>query len=493
MVTEALSLDRIIRIRSTITPTQPLRTDFGRALLITSSTTIRPPNRTRVYSSLAGVAEDFDTTSTVYLDAQTYFSASPYPSNLVVGRWASVEEGAELVGAAPGTLAELQAVTAGTLIFGAVTISAIDLSAAATFADVATALQTAIQGGTGYGSATVTYTDGVFVMTVPNSAGAAAPATPIPTGTAATVIGFTDGTSVEGYLADTDIADALAEIKAVDSSWYWVAADRGIVSDTDLGALAAAVQADGSSQAGIDTVGAGILTANETTSLAASIANFGYDRVFTTWKLAREPLALAIIARMSSVDFSGDNTLVNPNGRNLPGISPDALASDIAGVNELERKRTNYYTVFGALARFRAGWTANPTVWMDSRYFLDWLTETIQLDLDNYLTQNPTRTPQTPLGQAGMIATVVSSLRKGVRNGGIAPGQISESIANDIRLATGNIDFDGYLTTGYLVYAAPFSTLSDAQIRARQAPSIRVWVKGSGAINEVDGDLVFEG
>ena len=111
-----LPLDRIIRVTSTITATQPLRADFGRTLLVTSDDTLRPPHRTRVYADIAAVGRDFETTSQPYLAAQKYFGVTPYPKNLVIGSWFSAAGNARIFGGrSPSELAGLQAVTAGTL------------------------------------------------------------------------------------------------------------------------------------------------------------------------------------------------------------------------------------------------------------------------------------------------------------------------------------------------------------------------------------------
>ena len=44
-----------------------------------------------------------------------------------------------------------------------------------------------------------------------------------------------------------------------------------------------------------------------------------------------------------------------------------------------------------------------------------------------------------------------------------------------------------------LVYAPPFSTVADTDLRARKAPSPRVWIRGSGAINNIEIDMTFDG
>ena len=141
-----LPLDRIIRVTSTITATQPLRADFGRTLLVTSDDTLRPPHRTRVYADIAAVGRDFETTSQPYIAAQKYFGVTPYPKNLVIGSWFSAAGNARIFGGrSPSELAGLQAVTAGTLVVGGITTAAMDFSAQPSQSAVASVVESTVQ------------------------------------------------------------------------------------------------------------------------------------------------------------------------------------------------------------------------------------------------------------------------------------------------------------------------------------------------------------
>ena len=194
-------------------------------------------------------------------------------------------------------------------------------------------------------------------------------------------------------------------------------------------------------------------------------------------------------ARLSGVNFDGANTLITAKFKSLPGTVPDAL--DRAGQTELDQKRVNYYTRFGADAIFAEGWTLKPGTWIDVRYWLDWIVDEIKRRVFNLLYTQPTRLPQTDAGIASLRAEVERVCEAGVRNGGIAPGAVSEPMANDIRLATGNREFTGRLARGFLVHVDPLSSLTEADRAARNAPGMKVWLKGSGAIHFADIELVF--
>ena len=88
---------------------------------------------------------------------------------------------------------------------------------------------------------------------------------------------------------------------------------------------------------------------------------------------------------------------------------------------------------------------------------------------------------------------IEQACRQGVRVGGIAQGFVSEALRGSIRRQQGLEGFDGFMEKGFLVYAPPFSTLGDPDLRARKAPSPRVWIRGSGAINNIEIDMTFDG
>ena len=113
MVTEALPIDRVVRVNASISPSTPLRPDFGRTLLMTPSALA--PARTSTYSSAVSVGRIFGTAnSSVYSKALEYFGQTPYPKDLIIGRWAQATVNGRVTGGTHQTLAALRAITAGT-------------------------------------------------------------------------------------------------------------------------------------------------------------------------------------------------------------------------------------------------------------------------------------------------------------------------------------------------------------------------------------------
>ena len=294
------------------------------------------------------------------------------------------------------------------------------------------------------------------------------------------------GVITQGHTSEA-IEEAMDAISGLDDSWYFVAVDSQITTSADLIALSRWVQSQPHMLA-LDMVDEHGLAQGESTSLAAQLSDLEQGRTFLVWSRTRDGKALSLAGRFSSVNFDGPNTLITAKFKSLPGTTPDNLTT--AQKEELDRKRAGYYTRFGPDAIFAEGWLANGD-WIDARYWLDWIVGAIQSEVYNLLRQHPTRVPQTDSGVASITAVVNRVCESGRRNGGIAPGQVSEALAHDIRLATGNRDFNGTLTLGYLVSVGSVAGQLQANRDARMAPPISVWLKASGAVHSAEVKLIF--
>ena len=498
-----LDIQDIVHVLATIAPGGALQPAFGRTLLVITDEDFDRGSqaRTRVFANLDEVAEVFARDAEAYEAARVYFSQSPYPRPLVVGRWLGLDRNAKLIGGTPGTLADLQAITSGTMTVQGETVTNPDLSGATSYADIAAAIQAALKAstGTGLSTAEVEYDTGVEAFVVQlgfNSVGDpydfAASFVDDSTGTLANELGLDTDSATEivaGHNGES-IEDAMNAIATQNDRWYFVAVDSHIVDTEPAISLAQWVEVRPHMLA-LDTVEAVTINPDESSSVAARLSALDLDRTFVVWSATGDHKALSMAARLSSVRFDGQNTLITPKFKSLPGTEPDLLNS--AQQQELERKRVNYYTRFGPDAIFAEGWMLRRGTWIDVRFWLDWIVNAIQTEVYNLLKEHPTRVPQTSAGVASIEAVIGRVCEAGRRNGGIAPGRVSEPVANDIRLATGNPDFSGELTQGYLVSVGSIANQSQPDRDARRSPPARVWLKGSGAIHFADIDLIFTG
>lgn len=84
-----LSVNDVVNVQVSLSPIAAATRNFGNLLLLGSSDIIDVSERLRLYTSLSSIAADFGTDAPEYDAATLFFSQSPTPLQLYVGRWAS--------------------------------------------------------------------------------------------------------------------------------------------------------------------------------------------------------------------------------------------------------------------------------------------------------------------------------------------------------------------------------------------------------------------
>ncbi|MCM7784361.1 DUF3383 domain-containing protein [Enterobacter ludwigii] len=96
-MTQGLPVSNVVNVDVIISPKAATGRNFGALLILGSSTVIPVQERVRLYASVEDIGEDFGVDSQEYEAAQVFFSQSPKPTQVYVGRWAkaltSSEEG----------------------------------------------------------------------------------------------------------------------------------------------------------------------------------------------------------------------------------------------------------------------------------------------------------------------------------------------------------------------------------------------------------------
>ena len=83
-----LPLNDIVNVVVSVSPVAVVRSGFNLGLIIGTSTHISTADRVKVYAILEEMVSDgFATTDSEYKAAQLYFSQSPKPSKVAIGRW----------------------------------------------------------------------------------------------------------------------------------------------------------------------------------------------------------------------------------------------------------------------------------------------------------------------------------------------------------------------------------------------------------------------
>ena len=116
-----------------------------------------------------------------------------------------------------------------------------------------------------------------------------------------------------------------------------------------------------------------------------------------------------------------------------------------------------FSTVASEDAIYAEGITAKSGVFADVRALVDFLVDAIQVSVFDLLVQSPTKVPQTKEGVAALESVVTNVCNQSVRNGGIAPGQLSPALTLDVQQSTGAADFDGFLVSGFLIHTTPLA------------------------------------
>lgn len=85
---QGLPVSNIVNVDIIMSPTAATGRNFGSLLILGNSTVIPLTERIRLYSSAADIVTDFGSDSEEYKAAVVFFSQSPAPTQVYVGRWA---------------------------------------------------------------------------------------------------------------------------------------------------------------------------------------------------------------------------------------------------------------------------------------------------------------------------------------------------------------------------------------------------------------------
>lgn len=85
---QGLPVSNIVNVDIIMSPTAATGRNFGSLLILGTSTVIPVSERTRLYTASEDIGTDFGTNSPEYAAALVFFSQSPAPAQLYIGRWA---------------------------------------------------------------------------------------------------------------------------------------------------------------------------------------------------------------------------------------------------------------------------------------------------------------------------------------------------------------------------------------------------------------------
>lgn len=485
MSTQGLDVSRIVNVNVTLTPTGASVRNFGLPVLVGDSNVIDGVERIRSYTDIAAVATDFGTSAPEYLAALLYFSQSPTPAEVLIGRWLRTATAGFIKGgiltASEQLMSNWTSITTGSFTItvdgSTQDLLGLDFSGETNLNGVATVITSGLSG------ATCTWNGNQFVITSSTTGvlSAVGYATPEGTGFDISAQLKLDAAHafvpVPGFAAESALEATIA-LYDISSAWYIeLFASSVMPSDDDFVDIAGFIQAANISRVlFITDQDSRELDATYTTSISSRLQVLEYDRSAVTY-CSTNAYAMASVAGLwAGTDFEGSNTLPTYMFKTLPGITPETITETQA--DALKVKRCNVYVnyVTGTPIYQEAVMCYN--LYMDERQSFDWLQNAVQIAVFNLLLESP-KIGQTDAGMTAIVNTINSIFSQAVTNGMIAPG-----IWNGP--AFGNIVTGQNLQSGYYTYAPPISSQSQVSRNARISVPIQCAIKLAGAIQTVD-------
>ena len=279
----------------------------------------------------------------------------------------------------------------------------------------------------------------------------------------------TAGTSQSG----TTLADALAQAEEI--GYFGGVLTTQILDNAGIEAAATAIQAKDhiyyegvQSLKNIGTLGTAIKTAGKTKTRLLAKTDEGAE-------VCKQAIATyATIAQ--STNYSGANTALTMNLKELTGIKPDGNINSTY-YNLAKQSGVDVYATTEGLS---CVYSFDNGYYTDDATNLLWLKKALEVSGFNYLRKTNTKIPQTESGMVGLKNAYETVCTQGVRNGVIGEGlKWNDSIPfGDPEEFQRNI-----AERGYYIYSLPIAQQSQSEREARIAPVVQIAIKLSSAIH----------
>ena len=338
--------------------------------------------RARVYNSLAGVAEDFGTTSTTYIMAQRLFGQELVFPQIVIGR-KDVDHVAISVEAADATE---YTVTINSVEYDYTSgVGATEASILAGILDLIDNVPGVVAGLNAAGDGLVIYTDYTVVADGVNAIA-------------------TSVTATESY------SDALFAVQEENDDFYAVVID----SHDPAVVLAFAQTIEGMTKIfGTSTSDRQVLSAVSTTDIGSVLYDLNLERTFVVWSSTADTQYPEAAWMHQLLEVPGSNTWAL---KELSLVTVSRLSE--TEVNVLNSKNVNYFRRVKGAAIIMNGQMAGGE-FIDNVVFLDWWKARVQ-EAVFFRMINSRKIPYTQQGATLIEAEIRNINAQGIANGGIA-------------------------------------------------------------------------
>ena len=440
------------------------------------------------FSSATAVGAYFGYDSNEYKAALKYFmgydNAFKRPDTLKFARRVDVAVAGELIGGSAAKLSDLKAITAGSFSIDidgtTVNVTGLDLSAATTQSDVATALQAKITG------TTVTYNSNLNAFIVVSATTGENSSVSVATGTSADALGLSSATGAvaqAGMAAMSEDANMTAIARA---DGNWVSFTTLYTADADeIEALAKWTNDQKVEYAYFPYTDAdGDTVPSNPNNLPNTLKTADYEG--TVLMFGTIDHAVAAMAIWASVDWNRYNGLPTMAFRSQNGLA--ASVTDETVAENLLSMNVNYYGRYASRVEdftffYNGKLTGGDFGFIDAYIGNIWLRNALQNAILNGL-QQVARTPYTDAGYNQIRAWCLDPINRGLNNGVIQAGlNLSEAQKAQLYNEIGQDVSEQLYTDGYFLLVED----PGAQARVeRETPICGLWYTYGGAVQKVE-------
>lgn len=463
----SLPLSNVVRVDLSLSPKPLALQAMGKHLFVTNETPVAPALVYPVaYSTLEAVGEDWGVDSEVYKAAMAFYGNGS--SNFMVTLAANTSTAAMLQGGQYAPLAELQAITAGGFsitVDGLLQqVTGLDFSAAATMADIVTALQAEIVG--------VTITDTVgSLMIVSDTTGEGSSITVASAEiqNAATLLGLSAASNavVVPAVVPQSPLEALQDAQDVDPSFLGI--DMHKIWRDSPEAEEIADFAEGAQKIFFNTSNDPMsLVTGNVSHIIARLSDKSLDHTLSMYSSKPDEYpSSAVAGRAFLVNFQGQNTTITLNLKQIATVSVERLRQ--SELDALKATNGNAVVDIAGLFVYSDSRMASGQ-WFDVIHGTIWLKGAIENQVFNTMYATTTKIPYTDSGLSIVYQAIDKALQQGVQNG---------------LIAVGTTPAGKYLSKGYEIYTTAVKDVPAADKANRIYKGFSFEAVGAGALHQV--------
>jgi len=418
-----------------------------------------------------------------------YTGSSLKPTALMFSRYASYAVAGWFRGSSvPAlTLAQVQAITSGTLICtvnGTTgTVAALNLSAATSLSNAATIIGAALVTGGCPASTTCTWSSLFNAFTITSPTTGPASTVSVCTGTNALTLGLNAGTLSVGSAANTP-GTFMTALAVYTSNWAcFTTCFEPVIADKQAFATWCAGTGGQFVYAPYDSDPT-IVSTNASTTCISYYCRF--NSLGGTCAVYQDPNAAAfVLGFVASINFSARNGRAAIAYKSGTGITP-TVNDPVASANAIANG-TNFYgnwaTANSTNQFFWNGQLSGVFGWLDCYVNAIWLNAGLQLALVTMFTNLPA-VPYNPQGYAMIKAACLGPITSGLNAGVINTGVVLSALQiAQVNTAAGVPIDQALLNNGYYLQVLP---ATPNQRNNRLSPSSTLWYMDGGSVNQLN-------